>query len=72
MTYPATGSSLLPPHPQERRDDRQRAIIDHAIEVQESSNTVAALEYLKSRDVAPGVIERVLLEPARRRAIPAR
>lgn len=68
MTYPPPGNLLPMPHPQERRDDRQRAIIDHAIEVQESSNTMAALEYLKSRDVAPGVIERVLLEPARRRA----
>jgi hypothetical protein len=52
---------------QQRRDDRQRDIIDRAVAVQASCNTVAAIEYLKSHDVAPSLIERVLLEPARRR-----
>ena len=39
-----------------------------AISVQEASNTVSAVEYLKSHGIAPKVIERVLLEPARRRS----
>ena len=72
MSYPSPRTTVQQSPPQERRDVRQRAIIDYAIEVQESSNTVAALEYLKSRDIAPGVIERVLLEPARRRTTSSR
>lgn len=55
------------PH-HERRDARSRDIVDHAIEVQETTNTMSAVEYLKSHDVAPHVIQRVLLEPARRRS----
>jgi hypothetical protein len=51
----------------ERLDLRMRDIVNHGISVQESSNTVAALEYLKSHDIDPRVIERVLLEPQRRR-----
>lgn len=56
----------------ERSDARSRDIVDHAITVQETANTMAAVEYLKSHDVAAHVIERVLLEPMRRRsALPA-
>ena len=51
----------------ERRDGRRRDIVNHAISVQEDSNTVSALEYLKSHDIDAQVIERVLLEPSRRR-----
>ena len=51
----------------QRLDLRQRDIVDHAIAVQLSSNTMSAIEYLKSHDVDPQVIERVLLEPAKRR-----
>ena len=64
-----SASDLARPHSQPRNDVRQRAIIDHAIAVQIRCNTVAALEYLKSYNVAPGLIERVLLEPERRRAV---
>lgn len=53
--------------PYERTDARRRDIVNHAISVQEASNTVAALEYLKSHGISPKVIERVLLEPSRRR-----
>lgn len=56
----------------ERRDLRCRDIVDHAISVQESSNTMSAVEYLKSHDISAEVIERVLLDPARRRANAAR
>jgi hypothetical protein len=51
----------------ERRDIRCRDIVDHAICVQESSNTMSAVEYLRSHDVAAAVIERVMLDPDRRR-----
>jgi hypothetical protein len=51
----------------QRQDNRRRDIVNHGISVQESSNTVSAIEYLKSHDIAPDVIERVLLEPQRRR-----
>ncbi len=51
----------------QRQDLRRRDIVDHAISVQESSNTMSAIEYLKSHDIDPSVIARVLLEPHRRR-----
>jgi hypothetical protein len=53
----------------QRRDLRCRDIVDHAIAVQESRNTMSAVEFLKSHDIAAHVIERVLLEPERRRTI---
>lgn len=55
----------------QRRDQNRRDIVDHGIAVQRSSNTVSAIEYLKSHDIDPQVIERVLLEPHRRRAMRA-
>jgi hypothetical protein len=51
----------------ERRDVRCADIVDHAISVQESRNTMSAVEYLKSHDISADVIERVLLDPERRR-----
>ncbi len=51
----------------QRQDMRRRDIVNHGISVQESSNTMSAIEYLKSHDIAADVIERVLLEPHRRR-----
>ena len=51
----------------QRQDLRQRDIVNHAILVLEASNTMSAIEYLKSQDIHPDVIERVLLEPQRRR-----
>jgi hypothetical protein len=50
-----------------RLDQRQRDIVDYGISMQTTSNTMSAFEYLKSRDVDSRVIERVLLEPRRRR-----
>lgn len=52
-----------------RRDARRRDIVNHAISVQESSNTICAIEYLKVHDIDASVIARVLLEPMRRRAL---
>ncbi len=51
----------------ERRDIRCRDIVDHAISVQQSRSTMSAVEYLKSHDIAADVIERVMLDPERRR-----
>lgn len=51
----------------ERLDVKRRDIVNHGISVQESSNTMAAVEYLKAHDIDARVIERVLLEPQRRR-----
>ncbi len=51
----------------QRQDMRRRDIVNHGISVQESSNTMSAIEYLKSHDIDAAVIERVLLEPNRRR-----
>ncbi|TFW34836.1 hypothetical protein [Massilia horti] len=45
-----------------------RDIVEHAIQMQAASNTMSAFEYLRTRDVDPRVIERVLLEPGRRRS----
>jgi hypothetical protein len=50
-----------------RTDAQRRHIVDTAIALQSSSNTMAALEYLRRRDIAAGIITRVLLEPERRR-----
>ena len=52
-----------------RLDRQKRDIVQHGISMQQSSNTMSAVEYLKSRDVASHVIERVLLEPRRRRSL---
>ncbi len=52
----------------ERSDMRRRDIVNRAISMQESSNTISALEYLKSHDIGADVIARVLLEPALRRS----
>ena len=51
-----------------RHDDTQRTIVERGISMQQTSNTMSAVEYLRSRDVGPHVIARVLLEPERRRS----
>ena len=53
----------------ERRDGARCAIVDHGIAVQARSNTICALEYLKSQNISSEVIARVLLEPHRRRSV---
>ncbi len=57
-----------PPLIDARTDARQRVIVDAGIAVQGSSNTMSAVEYLRTRDIRSHVIERVLLEPHRRRS----
>jgi hypothetical protein len=52
-----------------RIDERQRAIVDHGIRMQQSGNTMAAFEYLRGREVHHHVIQRVLLDPRHRREL---
>ncbi|MYM66876.1 hypothetical protein GTP45_08545 [Pseudoduganella sp. FT55W] len=52
---------------QQRQDLASSAVIERGITVQNSFNTVCAIEYLKSHNVNPKVIERVLLHPDQRR-----
>ncbi|SDG53058.1 hypothetical protein SAMN05216320_105105 [Duganella sp. OV458] len=50
-----------------RQDEASSAIVERGIVVQNSFNTVCAIEYMKSHNVRPQVIERVLLHPDQRR-----
>lgn len=50
-----------------RRDEESSAAVDRGLLVQSSFNTVCAIEYMKSHNVTPQVIERVLLHPDQRR-----
>ena len=52
----------------QRRDTRQRDIVDLGIALQQRSNTMTAVEYMRSQEVGHDVIERVLTEPGRRRS----
>lgn len=54
----------------ERIDAQRRQIVNHGILMQETSTTISALEYLKSHEIAPDVIARVLHDPAQRRSAP--
>lgn len=45
------------------------AIVDQAIAVQTTFSTLCAIEYLKSNNIRPDVIERVLLHPDLRRRL---
>ena len=55
-------------HAESRHDETQRNIVERGISMQQSSNTMSAVEFMKSRNVGAQVIARVLLEPARRRS----
>lgn len=52
---------------QPRHDEAASAVVERGIMVQSSFNTVCAIEYMKSHNVHPRVIERVLLHPDQRR-----
>lgn len=52
---------------QQRHDEKSSAVVERGITVQTSFNTVCAIEYMKSHNVNPEVIERVLLHPDQRR-----
>jgi hypothetical protein len=65
MNQQRTESNAIANPSDARLDLRQRDIVDHGISMQYSSNTMCAVEYLRSCDVHPHVIARVLLEPKR-------
>lgn len=52
-----------------RSDEACSAIVERGILVQTSFNTICAIEYMKSHNVDPQVIERVLLNPGQRRKL---
>jgi hypothetical protein len=52
---------------QHRQNEACSAIVNRGILVQSSFNTVCAIEYMKSHNIDPKVIERVLLHPDQRR-----
>jgi len=52
----------------QRRDAHQRDVVDLGIALQQRSNTMSAVEYLRSQNIGNDVIERVLTEPGRRRS----
>lgn len=52
---------------QPRKDEASSAVVEKGLIVQTSFNTVCAIEYMKSHNVKPQVIERVLLHPEQRR-----
>lgn len=54
---------------QQRSNEQGSAVVDRGILVQSSFNTVCAIEYMKSHNIDPQVIERVLLHPEQRRKI---
>ncbi|WP_432378610.1 hypothetical protein [Duganella sp. P38] len=60
---PAPQASVFQP----RHDEECSAVVERGIMAQHSFNTVCAIEYLKSHNVKPQVIERVLLHPDQRR-----
>lgn len=65
-TAPATSAAGGPA--EARHDETQRHIVERGISMQQTSNTMSAVEFLRSRDVGAQVISRVLLEPERRRS----
>jgi hypothetical protein len=54
--------------PYQRRDADMRDVVDLGIALQQRSNTMTAVEYLRSQQVSNDVIQRVLTEPGRRRS----
>lgn len=65
---PANLRSMAAGAAEERTDQHQRLVVDDGIAVQGNTNTMSAVEFLRSRNVGHAVIERVLFEPMRRRA----
>ena len=58
--------SKLMPHA--RTNQKMFDIVNMGIAVQAAFSTLCALEYLKSYNIDPELIERVLLQPERRRS----
>ncbi|MES2902012.1 MAG: hypothetical protein V4723_19960 [Pseudomonadota bacterium] len=70
MTHPAQPANGPTSAPRNlRHDARCRDIVNHALAMQQGATTLCALEYLKAHGISAAVIERVLLEPQRRRSL---
>lgn len=67
MLAPSQEAAPAAPLFQPRHDDACSAVVERGIIVQNSFNTVCAIEYMKSHNVHPRIIERVLLHPEQRR-----
>ena len=70
MTHPETlaaAGSAANSKTNQRHDAHRRDIVNHGLAMQQGANTMCAVEYLKAQGIAPAVIQRVLLEPQRRR-----
>ncbi len=52
----------------QRRDLHMQEVVDLGIALRQRSNTMTAVEYLRSQAVPSDVVERVLTQPGRRRA----
>ncbi|MET3134173.1 hypothetical protein AAKU55_004468 [Oxalobacteraceae bacterium GrIS 1.11] len=63
----ALRSPMLKELYQQRVNQEGQQIVNQGITVQSKFNTMCAIEYLKSHNIDPSVIERVLLHPALRR-----
>ncbi|MGO4475175.1 hypothetical protein AB4Z32_02875 [Massilia sp. 2TAF26] len=51
----------------QRLDAQRSSVVDLGVALQSRDGTISAVEFLRSRDIDPAVIERVLGEPERRR-----
>ena len=67
LTAPRTAAPATAALYQQRLNRTLRTLVDQGIAVQSSFNTVCAVEYMKSHNIDPDVISRVLLHPGQRR-----
>jgi hypothetical protein len=63
----ASQASAPPAIHQLRSNMQSSEVVDRGISVQANFSSICAIEYLKSHNIDPEVIERVLLHPEQRR-----
>lgn len=66
-TLDASQASAPPVVYQLRSNMQSSEVVDRGISVQANFSSICAIEYLKSHNIDPEVIERVLLHPEQRR-----
>lgn len=66
-TLDASQASAPPAIHQLRSNMQSSEVVDRGISVQANFSSICAIEYLKSHNIDPEVIERVLLHPEQRR-----
>ena len=67
----AASAATLTPATDCRCDTQLRDVVDDGVQLMRLAGTLSALEFLKARGVRSQVITRVLLDPYRRRHLPA-